>query len=105
MAERPVTRDEAEALRQDPAHWHVRVLYACRDDPRVIVRNLWFFGWTWNFANPWTAPAMLAAVAAILGPSWFLIQRGAIGIAFLTAALTIIPIVLLAHWNASGPRP
>ena len=32
-------------------------------------------------------------------------QRGAIGAALAAAALTAVPIVLLVHWNASGPRP
>jgi uncharacterized membrane protein len=105
VAHRPVTRDEAEALRQDAQHWHFGVLYACRDDPRVVVRHRQLIGWSWNLANPWTIPAMLAVGLALLGPAWFLVQRGAIGAAFTTAALIVVPIVLLAHWNASGPRP
>ncbi len=105
MTDRFVTREEAEALRQDPEHWHLGVVYACRDDPRVVVRNRWLIGWTWNFANPWTIPALLAAVLAVLGPGLFLIQRGAIGAAFAAAALIVVAMVLLAHWNASGSRP
>ena len=104
MTDRFTARDEAEALRQDPKHWRLGVLYACRDDPRVVVRNLWPIGWTWNFANPWTIPALLAAVLAVLGPSLFFVQRGAIGTAFAAAALIVVAMVLLAHWNASGPR-
>lgn len=105
MPKRPITRDEAEALRHDPGNWHLLVLYACREDPRVVVRHRWLIGWSWNFANPWTIPAMIAAVLAVLGPSLFLAQRGTVGAAMATAVVIIIPIVLLAHWNASGPRP
>jgi len=104
VADRLITRDEAEALRMDPEHWHLGVIYACQDDPRVAVRHRRLIGWSWNFANPWTAPAIFAAVLAMLGPSWFLVQRGAIGAAFASAALVVVPIVLLVHWNASGPR-
>ncbi len=105
MTDQLITRDEAESLRQDPQHWHLGVLYACRNDPRVVVRHRWLIGWSWNFANPWAAPAMLAAALAVVGPSWFLVQRGAIGAAFAAAVVIVVPIVLLAHWNASGPRP
>ncbi len=105
VADRPITRDEAEALRLDPKHWHLGVIYACRDDPRVVVRHRWLIGWSWNFAHRWVVPTLTAAVLAVLGPSWFLIRQGAIGAGFATAALIVVPIVLLAHWNASGPRP
>lgn len=47
---------------------------------------------------------MFAAALAVVGLSWFLVQRGAIGAAFAAAALITLPIVLLAHWIASGPR-
>ena len=104
MLDRPITRDEAESLRQNPRHWHLGVLYACRDDPRVVVRHRWRVGWSLNLANPWAAPVTLVATLAVLGPSWFLVQRGMIGAALAAAALIVVPIVLLAHWNASGPR-
>lgn len=30
---------EAERLRSDPQHWTLGIFYACREDPRIVVKN------------------------------------------------------------------
>ncbi len=76
MVDRRITRADAEALPQNSEHWHFGILYACQEDPRVVVRHRQLIGWSWNQANPWTIPAMLAVGLALLGPAWFLVQNG-----------------------------
>lgn len=101
-----MTRTEAEALRNDPQYWHLSVVYKCAQDPRVIVRNLWIFGWTWNFGHKLVAPAILAAILVFLGPVYLLAATGDVTpVTLLTvASLSLTVILMAAHHIASGPR-
>ena len=56
------TREEAQNLWSDSRHWALGIIYSCREDPRVIVRNRFVVGWTWNFAHPRVFPTMGAFV-------------------------------------------
>lgn len=101
-----MTRTEAEALRNDPQHWRLGVVYRCKRDPRVIVRNLFVFGWTWNFGHKLVAPAILAAVFVFLAPTYLLAATGNLtAVALLiVATLSLTVILMAAHHIASGPR-
>ena len=99
-----MTREEAEGLRLDRRHWHLGILYSCREDPRIVVRNRWFLGWTWNWAHPMVLPAIVAAVLMVLVPSWYVATRVTPLAGFGTATAAVAVIVLLGHRNATGPR-
>ncbi|MDH3456900.1 MAG: hypothetical protein OER90_08665 [Gemmatimonadota bacterium] len=99
-----MTREDAEALRRDPRHWHLGILYSCRQDPRVVVRNRWFFGWTWNWSHPMVLPAIVAAVLLVLVPSLYVTTRVTPLAGFGTAMGTVAVVVLLGYRSATGPR-
>ncbi len=99
-----MTREDAEHLRSDDSHWSFGIVYHCREDPRIVVRNRWILGWTWNFSNPAVFPAILGAILLVLGPSLFLAARGGPAAGFVAAGVAVGVIVLLAHRNAIGPR-
>ncbi len=98
-----MTREDAERLRSDDSHWNFGIIYHCREDPRIVVRNRWILGWTWNFSNPAVFPAILGAILLVLGPSLFLAVRGEPTAGLVAGAVAVI--VLLAHRSAMGPRP
>ena len=99
-------RDDAERLRTDDAHWTLGVIYRCSADPRVIVRNRFRFGWTWNFGHRsvwWVLPAYIAAFFAPV-----LLTRPPIHASPLMAMVACFAVFLLlvyiANWIAEGPR-
>ena len=101
-----MTREEAEALRIDKRHWKFGIIYACRADPRVIVRNRFVVGWTWNFGHPWALPLLFSFVVIALGPAGILLLSGVTNVPILMSvvATSVLVIVGFAHYSASGPR-
>ncbi len=101
-----MNRHDAEALRTDKKNWTFGVIYACRDDPRVIVRNRLPIGWTWNFAHPFVWPVLLASTVFVLAPAAVLWLAGVINPLTIMLATTASVLVLvgIAHHIASGPR-
>ena len=101
-----MTHDEAEALRSDPDHWRWGVFYYCPQDPRLIVRNNFVFGWTWNFSHPWVFPAIFAAVGFLLGLPYFLAINARLGLPVVSAVFVVclLLIVIVANHIANGPR-
>ena len=99
-------RKAAEELRNDPSHWYYGVVYRCRNDPRVIVRNHFWFGWTWNFGHRLVVPSILAAVLVFLGPLAALAAAGELTSLTLplVAVLSLTVVITAAHYIASGPR-
>jgi hypothetical protein len=101
-----MTREEAEALRNSDQYWKLGIVYACRTDPRVIVRNRFFIGWTWNFGHRWVFPTLGGFILMVLGPAAWLLHHGvtdprtlvAVGIA------SVLVLVGIAQYVASGPR-
>lgn len=95
-----------EKMRTDSANWKLGIVYYCKDDPRIIVRNLLAFGWTWNFAHRGVYFAILAAITAFLTPPYLVCQLGVrsalvIGI---NAALALIALVFVASRLAQDPE-
>lgn len=101
-----MTREEAEALRSSDRYWKLGIIYACRADPRIIVRNRFVVGWTWNFGHRWVMPTLLAFVLFALGPAAWLVRGGVRDVQILLAVVTASLVVLvgIAHRIASGPR-
>ena len=99
------TREEAQNLWNDSRHWALGIIYSCREDPRVIVRNRFVVGWTWNFAHPRVFPTMGAFVLFFLAPGATLFAFGIFNLPLLigatVAALAVL--VVIAHRIASGP--
>ena len=94
-----------EDMRKDPANWYLGVVYHCPDDPRIVVRNLLPFGWTWNFGHGKVYLGILTAVAAFLGPpvlAWIFGVRSAWAIAAI-AILALGAVVLVAGRLARDP--
>lgn len=99
-------REQAERLRMDEKHWTLGVIYSCNNDPRVIVRNRWFLGWTWNFGNPYVFIVLPIFVAIFLVSIFFiapLISGSLIGLIIICIVTTLI-LVGIAHYIAQGPR-
>ena len=94
-----------ERMRTDPANWKLGIVYYCRDDPRIIVRNLLPFGWTWNFGHQKVYIALSIAIAAFLAPPFLAWQMGvrsalSLGIVLVTA---LVAIVFIASRLARDP--
>lgn len=94
-----------ETMRTDPANWKLGIVYCCNDDPRIVVRNLLPFGWTWNFGHQKAYIAILVAIASLLAPPFMAWQMGvrsalAIGIIITVA---FIAVVLVASRLARDP--
>ena len=95
-----------ETMRTDPANWKLGIVYCCNDDPRIIVRNLLPFGWTWNFGHQKVYIAILVAIASFLAPPFMAWQMGVrstltIGIIVVVAFITV---VLVASRLARDPE-
>ncbi len=94
-----------EAMRKDPSHWKLGILYCCPDDPRVIVRQLLPVGWTWNFGHPLVFPAILLTVLFFLTPVTLLyllgIRSKLIFLSIISITLTIV--ILMAIHQARDP--
>ena len=43
-----MTREQVEAFRTNDKYWWFGVVYICKEDPRFIIRNRWFFALTWK---------------------------------------------------------
>jgi hypothetical protein len=102
-----VNHDEAEALRERPENWRIGILYSCRADPRVIVRNRFTIGWTWNFGHPWVFSVLLAFTLFALAPAaWLFFGLGVMSPPILigATAASVLVLVGIAHRVASGPR-
>ena len=95
-----------ESLRRDPANWKLGIVYVCKDDPRIIVRTLLPFGWTWNFGHRKTYIAILIAIVAFLAPPYLAWRMGVrstliIGI---VVVVCLIAIVSLASRLSRDPE-
>ena len=101
-----MTHEEAEILRADDQHWRFGIIYSCGADPRVVVRNQFLFGWTWNFGHRWALPAILAAALFAIGPVyWFANNKVFETWVLWTIFLVCLGIVIaVAHYVATGPR-
>lgn len=93
-------------MRTNPAHWTMGTVYRCREDPRIIVRNLLPFGWTWNFGHPKVYIAIVMAIVAFLAPpyiAWQIGVRSAVGLAGISV-LALAAIVYVASRLARDPE-
>ena len=100
-----ITREQAQALWQDGRHWSLGMIYACRDDPRVIVRNRFWMGWTWNFGHPMVFPTMGAFALFALAPGATLFTFGILNSPLLIGATVaaVAVLVMIARRIESGP--
>lgn len=95
-----------ETMRRDPANWKLRIVYYCADDPRIIVRNLLPFGWTWNFAHPKVYLAIVIAAAGFLAPpylAWQLGIRSGAAMGFVVV-LALTTVMIVASCLARDPE-
>ena len=101
-----MTHDEAEALRNSDEHWTLGIIYACSEDPRVLVRNRFLFGCTWNFGHRFVLPTLFAFIFVAIGPAGLLWMSGvADGRILFTVALgCVLVLTAIAYYVASGPR-
>ena len=73
----------------EPVNWKIGLLYYCPDDPRVVVRQRFGVGWTWNFGHRMVVPAMALAVLVFLAPpmvAWSLGVRSPLALSLVVAA-------------------
>lgn len=97
------TTRRPEELRRDVSNWRWGIFYSCSDDPRVMVRNRWVFGWTWNFGHPRVFRAMAFMVLLATGPTLAVVALGAPWYAVAGAMIASTIIVLrIAHGSASS---
>lgn len=101
-----MTHDDAEELRKNNRHWYFGVIYKCPQDPRLLVKNKFSIGWTWNFGHSYVLLAIIAAAIFVLGVPFAL---AALKLATLTGLivcflLCLLLVVLLARYVANGPR-
>ena len=102
----PLTEDSGdvrlEDLWRDDRNWRWNLIYACKDDPRTIVRNRWLFGWTWNFAHPHVFRTMAAVVLVVVGPALAAAALDLPGPAVLAvASVSVLFVLRVAHRIAS----
>ena len=100
-----MTREQGQALWRDSRSWVLGIIYFCREDPRVIVRNRYLVGWTWNFGHPWVFPTMAAFALFALAPGAALFALGMLNVPLLigvtVAAITVL--IAIARGIESGP--
>ncbi len=93
-------------MRKDDANWMFGVIYFCRDDPRVIVRNRFSFGWTWNFGHRGVWLVLPAYVMAFFSP--LMLSRPPIEasplVVIVACFLVFLMLVYIASRIAEGPR-
>jgi hypothetical protein len=101
-----MNRARAEQLRMNEKNWKFGIIYVCRDDPRVIVRNRHFLGWAWNFGNNRTAIVLPIFIALFLGPIAYLALRyhAELGTIIITGITSLLSLIGIAHYIARGPR-
>ena len=101
-----ITRDQAQALWNDRRHWFLGIIYSCREDPRVIVRNRFWLGWTWNFGHPRVFPTMGACVLFTLAPAALLFTLGVVYAPLLIGATVaaVAVLMMIAHRIEAGPQ-
>jgi hypothetical protein len=101
-----MTHDEAEALRNRDEHWTLGIIYACSEDPRVLVRNRFPIGCTWNFGHRFVLPTLLAFIFVAIGPAALLWMSGVTDgrILFAVTAVCVLILVGIAYYVAAGPR-
>ena len=90
-----ITREQVQALWKESRHWVLGIIYSCREDPRVIVRNRFWLGWTWNFGHPWVFPTMGAFALFALAPGALLFSLGILNVPLLIG-VTVAAVALLA---------
>lgn len=95
-----------ELMRTDPANWKLGIVYRCIDDPRIIVRNLLAFGWTWNFGHPKVYLAITIAIIAFLAPPYLAWQMGvrSVVVIGIIIALALTAVVIVASQLARDPE-
>ena len=100
-----ITREQAQTLWNDSRSWFAGIIYSCRDDPRVIVRNRFWVGWTWNFSHPKVFRTMGAFALFTLAPAAVLIAVGIPNLPLLVGATVaaIAILVVIAYRIESGP--
>lgn len=100
-----ITREEAQALWRNSRHWALGIIYVCREDPRVIVRNRFLVGWTWNLAHPRVLPTIAGFILFAFAPGATLFALGILDIPLLIGATiaAVAVLVVIAHQIASGP--
>ena len=97
------TTRRPEELRRDPDNWHWGIFYSCADDPRVIVRNRFVFGWTWNFGHARVFPTMAFITILAVGPTLAAVALRAPWYAVTGAMIASTIVVLrIAHGIASS---
>ena len=100
-----VTREQVQALWNDSRHWALGIIYHCREDPRVIVRNRFVVGWTWNFGHPMVFPTMGAFTLFALAPGAVLLTLGILQVPLLigVTVAAVALLVMIARRIESGP--
>ena len=101
-----MTREQAEQFRLDRDNWVLGVIYICKEDPRAIVRNLWIFGWTWNFGRSIVILLVPLTVFIFLAPVFVIAPMFSINAVELAILYLIIftVLIVLSSYIAQGPR-
>ena len=95
-----------EAMRLSNKHWKLGVIYYCRQDPRVVVRNRFSIGWAWNFGHRFVLVAILLAGILFCLPAlvaYYLGVRSIVAIASLLV-LSLCSIMLIVNTLAKDPE-
>jgi len=58
--------------RQDPTNWYLGVFYHNSADPNIWLPKRYGWGWTLNFAQPWSWFLLAILVASIAYPFIFI---------------------------------
>ena len=105
-AQDKMPKEQVQALWKDGRHWVLGIIYFCREDPRVIVRNRFFVGWTWNFGHPWVFPTMGAFALFALAPGAAFFALGILNVPFLigVTVAAVAVLVVIARGIESGPQ-
>lgn len=100
-----ITREQAQALWKDGRNWVMGIIYSSREDPRVIVRNRFWVGWTWNFGHPGVFPTMGAFTLFALAPGATLFALGILNVPLLIGVTiaAVAVLVVIARRIESGP--
>ena len=100
-----ITREQAQSHWKDRSSWVLGIIYSCREDPRVIVRNRFTVGWTWNFGHPRVFPTMGAFALFALAPGATLFALGILDVPLLigvTVAAVAVLVMIARRIESNG---
>ncbi len=64
------SQDVLDSWHNDPANWKLGIFYFNKEDKRLFIPKRFFFGWTFNIANPFSI-IIISGMAGLIVAAFF----------------------------------